>query len=83
MKARLYIDSNFDEHIFTYLLNRLMNLCISFRAQMLHTLGFFVTFRMQMRVKGQQGPKVSQNPYLNVLFRYQVVDLTCPGVKNF
>ena len=56
---------------------------------MLYTLGwhrvmdFFVTFRMQMRVKGQQGPKVSQNPYLNVFFRYQVVDLTCPGVKNF
>ena len=42
---------------------------------MLYTLGwhrvmdiFFVTFQMQMRVKGQQGPKVSQNPYLNVFF---------------
>ena len=57
MKARLYIDSNFDEHIFTYLLNRLIELCILFRPQMLHTLGwhrvmdFFATFRMQTRAK--------------------------------
>ena len=40
MKARLYIDSNFDEHIFTYLLNRLTNLCILLRPQMLHILGW-------------------------------------------